>query len=124
MIFDEMNISFSVPPSCILREHTTEEGRVLYPGGQWLPGAVMNSAGSCLNLNGKKSVDDVMIKWRNEGDDELPVNFLTLKELSAEVWYVIFISKVILCHLKTHILFIISLNFLNIIILLLYINSV
>ncbi|KAJ8630448.1 hypothetical protein MRB53_023771 [Persea americana] len=85
MIFDEMNISFSVPPSCILREHTTEEGRVLYPGGQWLPGAVMNSARSCLDLNGKKSLDDVMIKWRNEGDDDLPVNCLTLKELRAEV---------------------------------------
>lgn len=102
MIFDEMNISFSVPPSCILREHTTEEGRVLYPGGQWLPGAVMNSAGSCLNLNGKKSLDGVMIKWRNEGDDDLPVNCLTLKELRAEVWYVIFISKVIVSSENSH----------------------
>lgn len=87
MVFDEMDISFSVHPSCILCEDTSE-GRMLHPGGQWLPGAVLNSAGNCLSLNRKKSLDDIMVIWRNEGDDDLPVNCMTLKELRAEVFLV------------------------------------
>lgn len=110
-----MNVSFSVPPSCILREYSTEEDRLLYPGGQWLPGVVMNSAGNCLSLNAKRSLDDVMVMWRNEGNDDLPLNCMTLKELHTEVWYVIFL-------LESHILSIISLNFQLITILLFHIE--
>lgn len=110
-----MNVSFSAPPSCILREYSTEEDRLLYPGGQWLPGVVMNSAGNCLSLNAKKSLDDVMVMWRNEGNDDLPLNCMTLKELHTEVWYVIFL-------LESHILSIISLNFQLITILLFHIE--
>ncbi|KAF3674160.1 hypothetical protein FXO37_06531 [Capsicum annuum] len=38
IVFEEMNISFSVSPECILRETP------LHPGGQWLPGARLNPA--------------------------------------------------------------------------------
>ncbi|XP_058112317.1 probable acyl-activating enzyme 17, peroxisomal [Magnolia sinica] len=85
MVLEELNISFSVPPSCILRQHTSEEGRMLYPGGQWLPGAVLNSAGNCLRLNNERCLNDIMVMWRNEGDDNSLVNRMTLKELRKEV---------------------------------------
>ncbi|KAI3911137.1 hypothetical protein MKW92_005733 [Papaver armeniacum] len=85
MVLDEMNISFSVPPICIFREHPTEEGRLSYPGGQWLPGAFLNSAENCLALNGKRCLDDIAVIWRDEGDDNLPLHLMTLKELQEEV---------------------------------------
>lgn len=81
MIFEEMGISFSVPPSCILRDHDS------YPGGQWMPGAHLNAASLCLSLNDKRGLDDVVILWRDEGDDSLPVHTMTLKELRTQVWY-------------------------------------
>lgn len=80
MIFEEMRIKFSVQPSCILRESDS------YPGGQWLPGAYLNSAENCLILNGKRDADDVVVIWRDEGCDDMPVNRMTLEELRAEVW--------------------------------------
>nr|CAD1826672.1 unnamed protein product [Ananas comosus var. bracteatus] len=79
MIFEEMSIKFSAQPSCILRESDS------YPGGQWLPGAYLNSAENCLILNGKRDADDVVVIWRDEGCDDMPVNRMTLKELRAEV---------------------------------------
>uniref|UniRef100_A0A1D1XQL0 4-coumarate--CoA ligase n=1 Tax=Anthurium amnicola TaxID=1678845 RepID=A0A1D1XQL0_9ARAE len=79
MVLEEMRISFSVRPTCILQEHSS------YPGGQWLPGAVLNAAGNCLTLNDKRGLDDVVIIWRDEGYDDLPVNRMTLKELRGEV---------------------------------------
>ncbi|XP_026403017.1 probable acyl-activating enzyme 17, peroxisomal isoform X2 [Papaver somniferum] len=85
MVLDEMNISFSVPPICIFREHPTEEGRLSYPGGQWLPGAFFNSAENCLALNGKRCLDNIAVIWRDEGDDNLPLHQMTLKELQEEV---------------------------------------
>ncbi|KAI3985576.1 hypothetical protein MKX01_033859 [Papaver californicum] len=85
MILDEMNISFSVPPICIFREHPTEEGRLANPGGQWLPGAFLNSSENCLALNGKRRLDDIAVIWRDEGDDNLPLHQMTLKGLKEEV---------------------------------------
>lgn len=58
------------------------------PGGQWLPGAYVNPAKNCLNVNCKKSLNDIVIRWHDEGDDDLPVKTMTLKELREEVWYV------------------------------------
>ncbi|KAL3512319.1 hypothetical protein ACH5RR_025036 [Cinchona calisaya] len=81
-IFDEMNISFSVAPECILRENPA------YPGGQWLPGAYVNPAKNCLNINRKRTLDDIALLWRNEGDDKLPLQKMTLKELRSRVWLV------------------------------------
>lgn len=81
-VLDEISVSFSVPPQCILRENQS------HPGGQWLPGAHLNPAKNCLSLNGKKTLDDIMVIWRDEGDDKMLVNKMTLKELRTEVWLV------------------------------------
>ncbi|XAR63868.1 Acetate--CoA ligase [Bertholletia excelsa] len=81
-MFDELKVSFSVSPQCILRDN------LAYPGGQWLPGACLNPARECLSLNGKRTLDNIMLIWRNEEDDNMPVSKTTLKELRTEVWLV------------------------------------
>ncbi|MBA0707714.1 hypothetical protein Golax_019742 [Gossypium laxum] len=86
-VLDEMCIDFSAPPNCILRS-PSEESLTLNPGGKWLPGAFVNPAKNCLNVNSKRSLDDIVIRWRDEGDDDLPVKSMTLKELQTEVWLV------------------------------------
>lgn len=87
-ILDEISVSFSVPPQCILSENTSREGSLANPGGQWLPGAYVNPAKTCLTLNCKRTLDDVVIRWRDEGNDDMPVSSLTLEELRSEVWLV------------------------------------
>ncbi|KAJ4960648.1 hypothetical protein NE237_020558 [Protea cynaroides] len=87
LVLDEMDISFSAPPSCILRELPS------HPGGQWLPGAFFNSARNCLDLNGKRNLGDIMVIWRDEGEDDLPVKRITLEELRSEVWLVAYALK-------------------------------
>lgn len=87
---NEMSTSFSVPPQCILRENPNGENHLSNPGGQWLPGAFVNPAKNCLSVNSKRSLDDIVIRWCDEGDGGLPVKSMTLKELRAEVWYGIF----------------------------------
>ncbi|XP_020580354.1 probable acyl-activating enzyme 17, peroxisomal [Phalaenopsis equestris] len=82
LVFEEMRIFFYEPPSQIVREHTS------YPGGQWLPGATINAAANCLHADDKKSPNDVVIIWKDEESDSLPVQKMTLKELQAEVWMV------------------------------------
>lgn len=82
-----MNVSFSIPPQCILREHVSGERHFSHPGGEWLSGAFVNPASNCLSLNCKRNLNDTMVLWRDEGKDDLPVNKLTLKELREEVWY-------------------------------------
>ncbi|KAG8496641.1 hypothetical protein CXB51_007840 [Gossypium anomalum] len=86
-VLDEMCIDFSVPPNCILQS-PSEESLTLNPGGKWLPGAFVNPAKNCLNVNSKRSLDDIVIRWRDEGDDDLPVKSMALKELQTEVWLV------------------------------------
>ncbi|XP_059644423.1 probable acyl-activating enzyme 17, peroxisomal [Cornus florida] len=87
-VLDELCISFSVPPQCILTEDPSADSPLSHPGGQWLPGAYVNPAKNCLCLNGKRTLDDIMVIWRDEGDEELPINKMTLKELRTEVWLV------------------------------------
>ncbi|KAH9778423.1 putative acyl-activating enzyme 17 (peroxisomal) [Citrus sinensis] len=87
-VLNEMSTSFSVPPQCILRENPNGENHLSNPGGQWLPGAFVNPAKNCLSVNSKRSLDDIVIRWRDEGDSGLPVKSMTLKELRAEVWLV------------------------------------
>lgn len=79
-----MGVCFSTPPECILREDPTQ------PGGNWLPSATTNPAHNCLTLSGQRTLDDIAVIWRDEGDDELPVNKMTIKELRASVWYDLF----------------------------------
>ncbi|KAK2983436.1 hypothetical protein RJ640_024690 [Escallonia rubra] len=86
-VLDEMCVSFSVPPQCILREELPGESQLSHPGGQWLPGAHVNPARNCLSLNTMRTLEDIMLMWRDEGDDALPVKKITLKELRSEVWY-------------------------------------
>lgn len=82
ILLDKINISFSVPPKCILLEDPT------HPGGHWLPSAQTNPAKNCLMLIGERSLDDISVIWRDEGDDEAPVNTMTLEELRSRVWLV------------------------------------
>ncbi|KAJ4823577.1 putative acyl-activating enzyme 17, peroxisomal, partial [Turnera subulata] len=86
-VFEEMKISFSVPPQCILRESPPGESPLSNPGGQWLPGAILNPAKNCLTFNSKRNPDHIAIRWRDEGNDHLPVNSVTLEELRSDVWY-------------------------------------
>ncbi|KAH6763477.1 acyl-activating enzyme 17 [Perilla frutescens var. hirtella] len=81
-LFDKMDIYFSTPPECILHEDPTQ------PGGNWLPSATTNPANNCLTLNAQRSHNDIAVIWRDEGDDELPVNKMTIKELRTSVWHV------------------------------------
>ncbi|KAJ0750732.1 putative ANL domain-containing protein [Helianthus annuus] len=78
-----MSVSFSVPPNRI--EDPSQESQLLHPGGQWLPGAYVNPAGNCLNLNSKRKLSDIAVIWRDEGDDESPVNKVTFEKLRSEV---------------------------------------
>ncbi|XP_008453341.1 probable acyl-activating enzyme 17, peroxisomal [Cucumis melo] len=87
-VLDEMNITFSKPPNCILQINDSPESKISSPGGQWLPRAVFNPAKDCLSLNENRSLDDVAIIWRDEGCDDLPLKRLTLRELRSEVWLV------------------------------------
>lgn len=90
MIFEEMEIKFSTKASCILCENAC------YPGGQWLCGAFLNSASNCLKVKNGGSSDDVAVVWRDEGCDDMPLNIMTLKELKAQVWYLLFLSLYIM----------------------------
>ncbi|GJM98913.1 hypothetical protein PR202_ga15965 [Eleusine coracana subsp. coracana] len=78
MVFEEMGIEFSVKPSCILRESDA------YPGGEWLPGAVLNAAANCVTAKPGRNSDDVAIVWRDEGKDSDPLNYVTLEELRRQ----------------------------------------
>ncbi|CAA0815311.1 Probable acyl-activating enzyme 17- peroxisomal [Striga hermonthica] len=80
-LFEEMKVSFSVPPKRILCEDPS------HPGGKWLPGATINPAKSCLT-GAKWNLTDTAVMWRDETDDELLVNKMTLKELRTTVWLV------------------------------------
>lgn len=79
-VLEEIGISFSTSPQCILCENAS------YPGGQWLLGALLNPAKNCLSLNGKRNLDDIALIWRDEGEDDIPVKKMTLQELCKEVW--------------------------------------
>ncbi|XP_065870390.1 probable acyl-activating enzyme 17, peroxisomal [Euphorbia lathyris] len=87
-VLDELSISFSVPPRFILLENPPGESPLMNPGGQWLPGAYVNPANNCLSLNCKRSLEDKMIIWRDEGNGDLPINSMTLEQLRTEVWLV------------------------------------
>ncbi|RDX75985.1 putative acyl-activating enzyme 17, peroxisomal [Mucuna pruriens] len=85
-VLEEMNISFSKPPECIIRDSPPGEGPLSHPSGQWLPGASINPAQNCLNVNGKRGLNDTVIIWRDEQHDDLPLQRMTLEELREEVW--------------------------------------
>lgn len=103
-VLNEMHITFSKPPKCILQMNGSPESQSPSPGGQWLPGAVFNPAKDCLSLNENRSLDDVAIIWRDEGCDNLPVKRLTVGELRTEVWYItVYISSLYISQLQASI---------------------
>ncbi|CAN8264901.1 unnamed protein product [Cochlearia groenlandica] len=83
-VLDELNIVFSVPPKCILEKDTCGDN----PGGNWLLGAYLNPARNCLTSGSKRRSEDIVIRWRDEESDDLPVKSMTLLELRAKVWLV------------------------------------
>ncbi|XP_071733194.1 probable acyl-activating enzyme 17, peroxisomal isoform X2 [Rutidosis leptorrhynchoides] len=85
-ILEEMNITFSVPPTRILLDDPSKENQLLNPGGRWLPGAYVNPARNCLST--KRRLSDIAVIWRDEGNDETPVNKMTFQQLRSEVWLV------------------------------------
>ncbi|WCJ22031.1 acyl-activating enzyme 17 [Euphorbia peplus] len=87
-VLDELSISFSVPPRSVVLENLPGESLEMNPGGQWLPGAYVNPAKNCLSLNCKRSLEDKMIIWCDEGNADLPINSMTLEQLRTEVWLV------------------------------------
>lgn len=82
--FNEINVSFSVPPKRVLLENPS------FPGGQWLPGAYLNPAKNCWSLNNEKNLDDIAVMWRDEGNDARPIRKMTVMELRTEVWLTAF----------------------------------
>ncbi|KAF3328772.1 Acetyl-coenzyme A synthetase [Carex littledalei] len=60
---------------------------LLAKGGLWFPGVVLNIAECCIYPVPfeNKSDNSVAIIWRDEGFDDLPVNFLSVKERCEEV---------------------------------------
>ena len=87
-MLDDMHITFSKPPKCILQMNDSPDCQSPCPGGQWLPGAVFNPAKDCLSSKENRSLDDAAIIWRVEGCDNMPVKRLTLRELRTEAWYI------------------------------------
>lgn len=85
MVLNELRISFSSPPSSILRMPTLKDDYLSFPGGQWLHEGVLNAAGNCINPTDKKKLENVMVIWRNEEEDNMPVNRMTLKDLRSQV---------------------------------------
>lgn len=84
MFLKEISILFHRVPRCIL--DTSDKSK---HGGTWLPGAVLNIAECCLLPVSypRKHDNSLAIVWRNEGEDDSPVNQLSLKELREQVMY-------------------------------------
>ncbi|GLJ29227.1 hypothetical protein SUGI_0576530 [Cryptomeria japonica] len=85
VVFHEMDISFNVPPSRILHVTSSKEDNKSFPGGVWLPGAMLNIAETSLVPNSKKKPNDVAIIWQDEGKNDFPLNVVTYEELRLKV---------------------------------------
>eukprot|EP00252_Welwitschia_mirabilis_P004641 TRINITY_DN14944_c0_g1_i1.p1 TRINITY_DN14944_c0_g1~~TRINITY_DN14944_c0_g1_i1.p1 ORF type:complete len:739 (+),score=151.86 TRINITY_DN14944_c0_g1_i1:56-2272(+) len=85
MLLSELDIQFHVPPSQIL-EFSVPETSEFFPGGRWLPGALLNAAENCLLESSKRKSSDPAIIWRGEQEDDLPLKRLTLEQLRQQVW--------------------------------------
>lgn len=82
-VWDDQSLVFHQPPRCFL--DTSNEAAL--PGGAWIPGAHLNVAECCLAAKGAKSDSSIAIVHRNEGEDDLPVQHLTLSQFRANVRY-------------------------------------
>ena len=80
IVLNEMGVVFNQQPHCIL---DTSDNNL--PGGQWLPGAVLNVAECLLAAKPGRPDSSTAILYRNEGEDDLPVRKVTLGQLRANV---------------------------------------
>ncbi|KAG5032317.1 hypothetical protein JHK82_015893 [Glycine max] len=85
-VLNEMSISFSKPPECILHDRPPGEGPLSHPSGKWLPRASINPAHNCLNVNSERCLNDIVIIWHEEQHDDLPLKRMILEELRENVW--------------------------------------
>lgn len=82
IVTKELSVKFQHPPKCILdRSLKSKEG------GLWFPGGVLNIAECCIYPVPfqNKTDSSVAIIWRDEGLDDLPVNYVSVKELREQV---------------------------------------
>ena len=77
LVWEEQSVVFHKPWQCFLDERT----------GEWISGVHLNAAECCLVAKGSKSDSSVAIVTRDEGDDDRPMQRLTLAELRANVRY-------------------------------------
>ncbi|XP_068652699.1 probable CoA ligase CCL12 isoform X2 [Aristolochia californica] len=82
IVLKQLSVQFYKNPICIL--DTTDRSK---HGGTWFPGSVLNVAECCLLPMKSLGKEDssIAIVWRAEGEDDLPVNMLQLKDLRAQV---------------------------------------
>lgn len=86
-MFDELSLKFHKRPSCILASDETDFRGEPCPGGRWLPGARLNAAECCLQIDSKARAQEAAILWRDEGqEDDSPIQSLTMEELRKRVW--------------------------------------
>ncbi|KAG0500630.1 hypothetical protein HPP92_000702 [Vanilla planifolia] len=85
IVMKELSVIFRDKPKAIL--DTSDK---LKEGGALFPGAVLNITECCLlpSNSPKKTDESLVMLWRNEGFDDLPVNSLSLKELREQVMMV------------------------------------
>ncbi|KAG0631382.1 hypothetical protein M758_1G249200 [Ceratodon purpureus] len=75
LLWEEESVVFHKHWRCFLDESS----------GEWVPGAHLNAAECCLAAKGSKSDSSIAIVYRNEGEDDLPVQQLTLSQFRANV---------------------------------------
>lgn len=73
-VWEHQSLMFHERPRCVLDKST----------GLWLPGARLNAAECCLV---SKPDSFIAVVYRNEGEDELPLQRLTLAQFRANVRY-------------------------------------
>ncbi|XP_024376713.1 probable acyl-activating enzyme 17, peroxisomal isoform X1 [Physcomitrium patens] len=85
IVLKELGLKFHERPSCILKSDETNFLGEPCPGGRWLPGAILNVAECCLQLDSEERGREIAVMWRNEGQDDSPISCLTMAELRERV---------------------------------------
>ncbi|KAG0592479.1 hypothetical protein KC19_1G255400 [Ceratodon purpureus] len=75
LLWEEESVVFHKHWRCFLDESS----------GEWVPDAHLNAAECCLAAKGSKSDSSIAVVYRNEGEDDLPVQQLTLSQFRANV---------------------------------------
>lgn len=85
IVMKELSVSFHEAPKSIL--DITDKSK---SGGSWFPGAVLNVAECCLFPGHfpKRTDASIAMVWRDEGFDDGPLNYLSIKEFREQVMLV------------------------------------